>query len=132
MLGEDRNMNNYAAVHLQPRNPKEPFIFDREPKGFSLLDFWIWSGSDVLNNTLRGQIAEYIITKATGARLPAIRVEWNSVDVMTPKGHEFHIWCDYISESNIYCNRKYCRIKPGHQTVPAGFRTPGPHESPEP
>ena len=82
----NKNRNNYAAVHLQPRNPKEPFIFDREPKGFSLLDFWIWSGSNVLNNTLRGQIAEYIITKATGAKLPAIRIEWNSVDVITSQG----------------------------------------------
>ena len=81
----NRNRNNNAAVHLQPRKPKEPFIFDGEPTGFSLLNFWIWSGSNVLNNTLRGQIAEYIITKATGAKLPAIRVEWNSVDVMTPK-----------------------------------------------
>ena len=79
-------MNNYTAVHLQPRQPEEPFIFDGKQEKFSLLDFWIWSGSNVLNNTLRGQIAEYIVTKATGARVPAIRVEWNSIDVMTPQG----------------------------------------------
>ena len=79
-------MNNYTAVHLQPRQPEEPFIFDGEPEKFSLLDFWIWSGSNVLNNTLRGQIAEYIITQATKAEVPAIRVEWESVDIMTPEG----------------------------------------------
>ena len=78
-------MNNYTAVHLQPRKPEEPFIFDEKPTGFSLLDFWIWSGSNVLNNTLRGQIAEYIVTQATGAEVPAIRVEWESVDIMTPQ-----------------------------------------------
>ena len=78
-------MNNYTAVHLQPRQPKEPFICNGEPKEFSLLDFWIWSGSNILNNTLRGQVAEYIVTQATGAKVPEIRVEWNSVDVMTPE-----------------------------------------------
>ncbi len=87
----NRNMNNYAAVHLQPRKPEEPFIFDEEPIGFSLLDFWIWSGSNVLNNTLRGQIAEYIITKATGATMPAIRLEWESVDIMTPQGIKIEV-----------------------------------------
>ena len=85
------NRNNYTAVHLQPRQPKEPFIYNEKSAGFSLLNFWIWSGSNVLNNTLRGQIAEYIITKATGAKLPAIRVEWNSVDVITPKGIKIEV-----------------------------------------
>ncbi len=66
-------MNQYTAVHLQPRQPEEPFIYDGKSTGFSLLDFWIWSGSNVLNNTLRGQIAEYIVTQATGAEVPAIR-----------------------------------------------------------
>ncbi len=78
-------MNQYTAVHLQPRQPEEPFIYDGKSTGFSLLDFWIWSGSNVLNNTLRGQIAEYIVTQATGAEVPAIRVEWESVDIMTPR-----------------------------------------------
>lgn len=79
------NRNNYTAVHLQPRQPKEPFIYNGKSAGFSLLDFWIWLGSNVLNNTLRGQIAEYIVTQATGAEVPAIYVEWESVDIMTPQ-----------------------------------------------
>ena len=89
-VGENRNMNrnrnNYTAVHLQPRKPKEPFIFDGEPAGFSLLDFWIWSGSDVLDNILRGQIAEYIVAQATGAEVSAIYSRWQSQDIMTSRG----------------------------------------------
>ncbi len=45
-------MNEYTAVDLQPRQPEELFIYDGESRRFSLLDFWIWSGSNVLNNTL--------------------------------------------------------------------------------
>ena len=82
----NRNRNNYTAVHLQPRKPKEPFIFDGEPAGFSLMDFWIWSGSDVLDNILRGQIAEYIVAQATGAEVPAIYSRWQSQDIMTSRG----------------------------------------------
>ena len=84
-------MNEYTAVDLQPRQPEELFIYDGESRGFSLLNFWIWSGSNVLNNTLRGQIAEYIVTQATRATVPAIRVEWNSVDVMTPEGNSIEV-----------------------------------------
>ena len=80
------NSNNYAAVHLQPRQPEEPFIFDGEPAGFSLLCFWIWSGSNVLDNILRGQIAEYIVIQATGAEVPEIYSRWQSQDIMTPQG----------------------------------------------
>ena len=82
----NRNMNNYTAVHLQPRKPKEPFIFDGEPEKFLLLDFWIWSGSDVLDNILRGQIAEYIVIKATKSEVPAIYSRWQSQDIMTSRG----------------------------------------------
>ena len=84
-------MNQYTAVHLQPRQPEEPFIYDGKSKGFLLLDFWIWSGSNVLNNTLRGQIAEYIVTQATGATVPAIRLEWESIDIMTPQGIKIEV-----------------------------------------
>ena len=87
----NKNRNNYAAVHLQPRKPEEPFIFDGEPTGFSLLNFWIWSGSDLLNNILRGQIAEYIVTQATGAEVPAIYSRWQSQDIMTLRGIKIEV-----------------------------------------
>ena len=87
----NRNRNNYTAVPLQPRKPKEPFIFDGEPAGFSLLDFWIWSGSDLLNNILRGQIAEYIVAQATGAKVLAIYSRWQSQDIMTSRGIKIEV-----------------------------------------
>ena len=50
-----------------------------------------WINLISLNNTLRGQIAEYIVTQATGAKVPEIRVEWNSVDVTTPEPENISI-----------------------------------------
>ena len=35
---------------------------------FTMLDFWRWSASDVVSNTMRGVLAEYIVGQAIGAR----------------------------------------------------------------
>ena len=52
-----------------------------------LLDFWVWVGSDVLNNALRGKVAEYIVGQATGSWAESpVRVEWDTVDITTPEG----------------------------------------------
>lgn len=46
--------------------------------------------SDVLNNTLRGTVAEYIVSQATGACAP-VRVEWDTVDITTPEGIKIEV-----------------------------------------
>ena len=44
----------------------EYFSVDGISAGFFLNDFWRWSSSDLLNNTMRGVLAEFIVAKALG------------------------------------------------------------------
>jgi len=50
---------------------------------FSLLDYWQWSASDVLGNTARGCIAEFIVATALGVA-DQLRTEWDPFDLLTP------------------------------------------------
>ena len=71
----------------QPLRPQSVFTVDGKPTSFAVLDFWVWVGSDILNNALRGKVAEYIVGQAVGAWEDApVRIEWDTVDIRTPKG----------------------------------------------
>ncbi|MFE0424321.1 hypothetical protein [Streptomyces sp. NPDC058953] len=48
-------------------------------------DFWQWACSDLVGNTMRGVLAEYIVGTALGS-LDGTRLEWDTVDVRTPEG----------------------------------------------
>lgn len=49
------------------------FTFHGEDTGLSVVDFWSWAYSDLLNNTDRGVLAEYIVHSALLPPLPPIR-----------------------------------------------------------
>ena len=42
----------------------EHFLYNGVPINRLLLDFWAWQASDLLSNTLRGALAEYIVATA--------------------------------------------------------------------
>lgn len=69
---------------------QEKFTHKEDATNFSLLEFWQWSQSDLLNNTLRGTIAEFIVAKAVNAT-NAIRVEWDAYDLITPQGLKIEV-----------------------------------------
>ncbi|WHP18058.1 hypothetical protein [Cellulomonas sp. ES6] len=48
-------------------------------------EFWSWAMSDLRSNTLRGVLAEFIVTRAVGSG-SVRRVEWDAYDVVTPSG----------------------------------------------
>ena len=85
-------MSEFQSVQRDPEplQPETPFTHKGEPTSFSVLDFWVWAASDVLNNILRGTIAEYIVSQATGAYAP-VRVEWDPVDITTPAGIKIEV-----------------------------------------
>jgi hypothetical protein len=72
---------------LQPtrKTGAEPFTESDAPLGFSVLEFWQWSSSNLVGNALRGLVAEFLVARAVGAD-GAIRSEWDSYDVTTPTG----------------------------------------------
>lgn len=46
-----------------------------------LIDFWAWNTSDLLNNTLRGAFAEFIVATACGIDTRTARVDWDAYDL---------------------------------------------------
>ena len=54
--------------------------------GGTLLGFWQWAASDLLNNTTRGHLAEYLVGQALSAGPKSVRTEWDSFDLTTPEG----------------------------------------------
>lgn len=62
-----------------------------------MLDFWAWSSSDLLTNTSRGLIAEYIVAHALGIKTAGVRDGWAPFDLQTPTGIKVEVKsCSYL------------------------------------
>lgn len=68
----------------------EHIMFDGMPIGYLLRDFWAWCSSDLLNNTLRGAYAEFLVYAACGLKpeLKKPREDWSAYDVSYPLDEE--------------------------------------------
>jgi len=66
----------------------EPFHAGHRMLPFTLLDFWQWSSSDVVGNTMRGILAEYIVGQALNAQgiRDGVREEWATFDLTDTNG----------------------------------------------
>jgi len=58
---------------------------DGQPLATNLLSFWQWSVSDLISNTTRGRLAEYLVAYALGVA-DGVRVEWDAYDLRTASG----------------------------------------------
>jgi len=61
---------------------KEAFTFNGEQLEINVHSFWKWSSSDLLSNTLRGILAEFIVASSIGV-LDKPREEWDAFDLLT-------------------------------------------------
>ena len=53
----------------------EAFYAAGGAQGFSVLDFWQWSMADLVSNTTRGVLAEFIVAQALGIATTGVREE---------------------------------------------------------
>lgn len=67
---------------METKTGNEHFSFDGMPAGFLLNDFWAWQASDLLNNTLRGVLAEFIVATAMGNDISQARQDWDTYDLL--------------------------------------------------
>lgn len=51
----------------------------------TLVDFWSWAYSDLINNTERGKLAEFIVALAIGAN-NGLSGSWEKYDLLSPEG----------------------------------------------
>ena len=62
----------------------EHIVFDGMPTGYLLSDFWRWSSSDLLDNTLRGTYSEFIVAAALDLDLSTGFEDWLPWDLTYP------------------------------------------------
>jgi len=80
-----------SSTHLPRLQAKrlsgsEPFHHEGQRVAFDVLDFWRWSTSDLVLNTTRGVLAEYIVAKALGISTDCVRDSWTAYDLLTANG----------------------------------------------
>lgn len=58
-------------------------------------DFWSWAYSDLLNNTSRGVLAEYLVKSSfnftPSPKNSQVRVDWAPYDVISPSGRRIEV-----------------------------------------
>lgn len=64
----------------------ERFTDDEGRDVASVLDFWRWSSSDLVGNSLRGVLAEFLVGRALGVDPRSVRVEWDAWDLVLVDG----------------------------------------------
>ena len=78
-------MQELNKIPTSVKDGDESFISEGNKLNFRLLDFWSWSQSDLLNNTQRGVLAEFLVRKAVGIT-STFRTDWDSFDLITKNG----------------------------------------------
>jgi hypothetical protein len=74
----------------------------------TLLDFWRWNSSDLVNNTTRGLLAEFIVASALGIDLSVPREGWSVWDLTSPEGIRIEVKSAAYLQS--WTQRKLSRI----------------------
>jgi hypothetical protein len=77
---------NLDAIAVTPRTGDDPFTQQGNDIGANLLGFWRWACSDLVNNALRGALAEYIVGLALGCVDGDVRLQWDATDLCTSQG----------------------------------------------
>lgn len=75
----------YPKIEPKLKTGKEVLTNNSEKLEFCLLDFWKWGMSDVLTNTERGMLAEFIVATAVGFDRP-LRNDWDAYDLTAHNG----------------------------------------------
>ncbi len=84
-------MINIENIKVELKSGDEKLFFNNKLLHFSLLDFWRWSVSDILNNTTRGILAEFLVATAVNIDTKKIRKEWDAFDLETPDGIKIEV-----------------------------------------
>ena len=71
------------------RAPTQPFRGAGMPDGLTLLDYWRWAYSDLIGNTDRGVLAEFIVGISIGA-ITKSRERWEPFDLRTADTQHDH------------------------------------------
>lgn len=84
-MNENDTISDFGLIKETRKTGSEKFHHNSNEKSFSLLDFWQWSTSGLINNTTRGILAEFIVAQSLGIA-GSIRSPWDAYDLLLPNG----------------------------------------------
>lgn len=73
-------LSRYPYIPCVRQTGAEQFTLGDQQLSADLLSFWQWSASDLIGNTMRGCLAEYIVSTALGLT-SGIRNDWEAYDL---------------------------------------------------
>lgn len=79
------NTIKYPAIEPKTLSPDTQLIDDNNNEIAKLSDYWSWAHSDLLCNTERGIIAEYLVACALGIQKND-RISWDKYDLLSTNG----------------------------------------------
>lgn len=82
---------NLGVIKAVPKIGTELLTFNDKNIGYSLLDFWQWSVSDLISNATRGRLAEFIVGTAVEINPKKVRDEWDFFDIKTDNGIKIEV-----------------------------------------
>ncbi|MCY4353477.1 MAG: hypothetical protein OXC09_01640 [Truepera sp.] len=83
--------DSYPELRVEQKDGNEQFHIGGSEVGFALLDYWRWSGSDLINNIARGIFAGYIVVRALKVSTTGVRNEWAAFDLETQSGIKIEV-----------------------------------------
>ena len=73
------------------KSGQENLTYFGKNTNFRLIDFWRWSMSDILSNSTRGKLAEFIVGTAVGTDFASPRDEWDCFDIKSNNGIKIEV-----------------------------------------
>lgn len=92
------SQSHESPVCAQPHPPlaarrldgDEPLTWHGEATNLSVCEFWRWSASALMDNTLRGLFAEFLVASAL-SQAGGVRTEWDAYDMQTASGAKVEV-----------------------------------------
>jgi hypothetical protein len=84
-LATDIIPKELIALPLRRKSGEEAFHEQGVSLDLNILSYWQWSASDLLGNTERGRLAEYIVAMALDVA-DGVRSGWEAYDLETSSG----------------------------------------------
>lgn len=84
---------SHSLPPIEPtkKTGQEQFHDNGNKLGFSVLDLWTWSFSDLVSNASRGIVAEFLVAKALDITTATTREEWDAYDLETSDGIKIEV-----------------------------------------
>lgn len=82
----DAEQSRFGPIDCHRLLGDEPFHDGGQALDFDVRAFWCWSASNLVSNTMRGVLAEYLVARAVGVSDDCVREEWADCDLTAPDG----------------------------------------------